>query len=93
MKKMISKIHVLALATIFAAGASFGQQPATTPATLPAQSPAAPAAQSPQAQQPAQGGDQPDANSPTVKITADEVSLIFTVTDKHGKPGSEPEKG
>jgi len=54
-------------------------------ATLYAQQPAAPAAQSPAAQQPAppqtdQGADA----SATIKISVNEVNLIFTVTDKHG---------
>ncbi|MDR3792771.1 MAG: VWA domain-containing protein [Terracidiphilus sp.] len=54
---------------------------------LPAQQPATPPAQAPAAQQPA---DQPgasgiDVNAPTIKVGVNEVNLIFTVTDKHGK--------
>jgi VWFA-related protein len=57
-------------------------------ATLHAQQPAAAQpAQAPAAQQP---GDQPggsgvDVNAPTIKVGVNEVNLIFTVTDKHGK--------
>jgi Ca-activated chloride channel homolog len=68
-------------------------QPAS-PAAQTASSPA-PAAQSAQsappqtassqaAQQPVSGGDQTDVNAPTIKLGVNEVSLIFTVTDKHG---------
>jgi len=60
---------------------------AQQPATAPASSPAAPTAQSPTtpaAQAPAQSGEQSDVNAPTIRINANEVSLIFTVTDRHG---------
>jgi len=55
-------------------------------ATLCAPQPAAPSAISPAAQQQAAPlPDQPgDASAPTIKITVNEVNLIFTVTDKHG---------
>ncbi len=68
---MSRKIFGLVLAVAFAPAALHAQQPA----------PAAPPAQAPAAQQPAA----PDASDiPVVKINADEVNLIFTVTDKHG---------
>ena len=60
-------------------------------AALPAQQPATPPAQpapAPAAQQP---GDQPavpsgtDVTAPTIKVGVNEVNLIFTVTDKHGR--------
>jgi len=69
------------LAVALSAAAAPAQQPATPP-TMPqaAQTPGQTPAQSP-AQAPDQSA---DAGIPTVKITANEVSLIFTVTDKHG---------
>ena len=57
------------------------------PAQQPATSPAQPAAATP-AQQP---GSQPavpsgaDVSAPTIKVGVNEVNLIFTVTDKHGR--------
>jgi len=71
----------LVLAVALSAAAAPAQQPATPP-TMPqaAQTPGQTPAQSP-AQAPDQSA---DAGIPTVKITANEVSLIFTVTDKHG---------
>ncbi len=59
-------------------------QPATQPAAQPApQSPTQPPAQP--ADQAAPGpGSNTDAGAPTFKISANEVSLIFTVSDKHG---------
>jgi VWFA-related protein len=82
----------LVLASLLASAALDAQQPATT---SPAPAPSAPAAQSPSAppaspasagQQAAQPtGDQAtDAGAPTLSISANEVNLIFTVTDKHG---------
>lgn len=60
---------------------------------LAAQQPAAPAATQPQpgplqaqGQAADQGTDSPtDINTPTIKIGVNEVNLIFTVTDKHGR--------
>ena len=77
-------IPCLVIALLLSAVSLTAQQPATAPAS----SPAAPTAQSPTtpaAQAPAQSGDQQsDVNAPTIKINANEVNLIFTVTDKHG---------
>jgi len=67
---MNRKISGLALAAAFAAAALHAQQPAAPPATPPA------AQQAP--------ADQIDANAPVVRLNANEVNLIFTVTDKHG---------
>ena len=50
-------------------------------AGLHAQQPAAPLAQTPAAQPADQ---QSDVNAPTIKLGVNEVSLIFTVTDRHG---------
>ena len=81
---MIRKFSGLLAALIFSAATLTAQQPATPPASTPA----APTAQSPNAQDaqtPAQSGDQQgDVNAPTYRIGANEVSLIFTVTDRHG---------
>jgi VWFA-related protein len=71
----------LVLATAFSLTSANAQQPATPPAAPPAQTPAA---QQPGAPAAAPTADQPDEPSPTVKIVANEVNLIFTVTDKHG---------
>jgi len=75
---MNRKISGLVTALLLSAVSLTAQQPATTPA------PAAPSAQAPAAQAPAQSDEQTDVNAPTIKINANEVNLIFTVTDKHG---------
>jgi Ca-activated chloride channel family protein len=65
----------VALAAAFVSVAAPAQQPAQKAAAPPAQ----PAAQ------PAQPGVAPaDVGTPTIKVPVNEVSLIFTVTDKHG---------
>jgi VWFA-related protein len=58
------------------------QQPATPPAT----SPAGQAAHTPAAQQPAAQPAEPqgEMSIPTIPLNVNEVSLIFTVTDRHG---------
>src|ERR1700737_3859582 len=62
------------------------QQPAASPPQNPPSQPQAqPPAQQPQAgQQPGQPGDAGDNQTPTLRLGANEVNLIFTVTDKHG---------
>jgi Ca-activated chloride channel homolog len=72
------RLLTLVIAVTFSAVLLPAQQPATTPPTPPPQTPA-----------PQSGGQstdqQPDANAPTIlKLGVNEVSLIFTVTDKHG---------
>jgi VWFA-related protein len=79
---MTQKQSVLALAALFSALALPAQQPSTPPAPAPQQPAQAPAA-APGA--PQQGADQGDQQTPTIRITANEVNLIFTVTDKHGR--------
>jgi Ca-activated chloride channel family protein len=71
------------LAAAFPAASVLAQQPATpaAPAQAAAQQPA-PQKTAPQAA--AQAGEQSDVNAPTIVINANEVNLIFTVTDKHG---------
>jgi VWFA-related protein len=54
------------------------QQPAV-PQAAPA---ATPTTQAPAAQT---GEQQPDANAPTIRLGVNEVNLIFTVTDRHGR--------
>jgi len=77
---MTRKFPSLVTALILSAVSLTAQQPSTTQAPAPAaQAPTAQAAQSPD-----QSGEQSDVNAPTIKINANEVNLIFTVTDKHG---------
>src|SRR5580698_7069146 len=87
---MIRKIFGIAFAEAILCAAMLAQQPATPPAAPPAQAPA-PAANTAPAQAPAtpQSGAQPgqapgEDDSTVIKINANEVDLIFTVTDKHG---------
>jgi VWFA-related protein len=83
---MTKKYVSLMFAAALAAASLFAQQPAPPPQTAQPASPAQstpPGAQQP-AQQPGSGQEQPDANGPVIKTSVNEVSLIFTVTDKHG---------
>jgi Ca-activated chloride channel homolog len=85
----------LAFAVALSCAAAIAQQPATgvggqatqsptQPAAQPAAPPAAPAA-APAPAQAAQGpGSNTDVGAPTFHFGVNEVSLIFTVTDKHG---------
>ena len=71
----------LTVALLAASNASApAQQPTTPPAATPAPSAKQPA---PTAQQPAPG--QPEDNPTVVRLGVNEVDLIFTVTDKHGR--------
>jgi Ca-activated chloride channel family protein len=93
---MSRKLFGLVFAACLCVAVSHAQQPAA-PASAPAsatQAPATPvpapsvpssappAAQSPSGDQSSQPADGQEA--PTLRITANEVNLIFTVTDKHG---------
>jgi VWFA-related protein len=93
-----SCILLIALAALFLAGASVASlsaqtgsgQPAPGTAPKPAQGqtpqntpPAAPAGTAAPAQTD-QNGAPADVGTPTIRTTVNEVSLIFTVTDKHG---------
>ena len=85
---MIHKQSVLALAALLSALVLPAQQPATPPAPAsapaPQQSAPAPAGvATPGASQQDPSSDQ-SGQTPTIRITANEVNLIFTVTDKHG---------
>ena len=83
MKEMIQRISGYIFAVAVAAATAFAQQPAAVPAQ-PQAAPQAPAQNSPDPQPPGTGQDQPGSDVPIVKIITNEVSLIFTVTDKHG---------
>ena len=80
-----SRILLIALAALFLAAASVAslsaQSPSGSPtpgaAGQPASGPAAPA-------QTDQNGAPSDVGTPTIRTTVNEVSLIFTVNDRHG---------
>jgi Ca-activated chloride channel homolog len=84
------RVSAFLLATAFSWAAASAQQPTTPPATPPAQAPAPATTTAPAQTPPApQAGAQPEQapgqeSTPVFKIGADEVDLIFTVTDKHG---------
>ena len=69
------QLSLLAVAILFAAIA-FAQQPAQNAPAPPASQPAAQAAPAAPAQT--------DTGTPTIHVGVNEVSLIFTVTDRHG---------
>ncbi len=74
----------LALAAAFPLAAALAQQPARNAGAAPPQPPAQAAVQ-PEIQGAAQPGAAPsDVSAPTYHIGVNEVSLIFTVTDRHG---------
>jgi Ca-activated chloride channel homolog len=86
---MSTKLPCLALAAALCVAAQ-AQQPAQTPAPQPAQPPAQPTGgqqptQATPAQQPPAGQQATeDVDQQPLRIQANEVNLIFTVTDKHG---------
>ncbi len=78
---MNRKIIYLMLAAALLPAALTAQQPAT-----PAASPSGQAMQAPAVPETgAQSADQIDVNTPSIKLGVNEVNLIFTVTDKHGR--------
>jgi VWFA-related protein len=77
---MTRKLSGFVYAATFAAAALYAQQPAATPATPKASQPA-PAQTAPQL--PAQPAGQ-EAAPTIIRLNVNEVSLIFTVTDRHG---------
>jgi Ca-activated chloride channel homolog len=89
---MIRQLSGYVFAALFAAVPLCAQQPASPPQAQPAAPSASPAAatpaqpaQAPAAQpQAASGQEQTDVNTPVIHLNANEVDLIFTVTDKHG---------
>ena len=81
----ISALMILAVAMPLARGQSTPTTPPATPSATPAQ--AAPASQAPQTPATGAGAQQPtaqDLEAPTIKVQANEVDLVFTVTDKKG---------
>jgi VWFA-related protein len=78
---MTRKLSGLVYAAAFAAATLYAQQPAATPATSQAGQPAPAQA----AQQPAAMPAGQEAAPTVIKIPVNEVNLIFTVTDKHGR--------
>ncbi len=80
------RIHgplALVLGAVFIAATASAQQPAAPAANPPTPTPASPdAAQQQPAPAPAQ--DQNQDTGPVLRLQANEVNLIFTVTDKHG---------
>ncbi|MGA7340429.1 MAG: VWA domain-containing protein [Terracidiphilus sp.] len=76
----------LALTAILAVAAAPSQQPAPSAAAQPAQNSAAQPGQTPAAQQAEPADQTPSESGPSVfKLPVNEVSLIFTVTDSHGR--------
>src|SRR5580698_8656256 len=81
---MNSKLLGLVLAAAFPWAAASAQQSGTLPPAPAAQTPAAQTPAAPQTG--AQTGQAPSDETPTVvHLGVNEVSLIFTVTDKHGR--------
>jgi len=83
----VGRFSSLALAVALCSAVGFAQQPtpgAAAQATKPAAQPAAQPPAQPTAQ-PAPGpGSNTDSGAPTFHVGVNEVSLIFTVSDKHG---------
>ncbi|MGA2908882.1 MAG: VWA domain-containing protein [Terracidiphilus sp.] len=83
----VGRFSSLALAVALCSAVGFAQQPtpgAPAQATKPAAQPAAQPPAQPTAQ-PAPGpGSNTDSGAPTFHVGVNEVSLIFTVSDKHG---------
>lgn len=71
-------VCALVLAALLPAGALIAQDPAAQPPATPTPAPAS-------QQTPAQAAQPTDANVPTIRLGVNEVNLIFTVTDKHGR--------
>jgi Ca-activated chloride channel family protein len=82
---MTKQLSGYLLAATLAAATMHAQQPSAAPPTqTQARAAASTSGQAPPAQQPAAGQEQTDVNSATIHLGVNEVSLIFTVTDKHG---------
>ena len=84
---MSSKLLGLFLAAALTALAQQAPQPSApaAPSTTRQPAPAPSTAQQPAAGQQAATADQPNDTAPTLRINTNEVNLIFTVTDKHGR--------
>ena len=79
-----SRILLIALAALFLAAASVASLSAQNPSGQPAPAAAARPRPQPARTQADQNGATTDVGTPTIRTTVNEVSLIFTVTDKHG---------
>ncbi len=79
----LGRISLLALAVALCSAVAFAQQPAPSAVTPPVQLAPAPQAQ-PTAPAAPGPGSNTDSGTPTFHVGVNEVSLIFTVTDKHG---------
>jgi Ca-activated chloride channel homolog len=83
----LGRFSSLALAVALCSTVAFAQQPAPSTGgqtTSPAPQPPAQPAARPAAQAAPGPGSNTDTGAPTFRISANEVSLIFTVSDKHG---------
>jgi VWFA-related protein len=79
----LGRLSSLVLVVALSSAVAVAQQPAPSSVAPPAQPPAQPAAHPPT--QPAPGpGSNTDTGTPTFHVGVNEVSLIFTVSDKHG---------
>jgi VWFA-related protein len=79
----LGRLSSLALVIALCSAVAVAQQPTPSSLAPPAQPSARPAAQPPL--QPAPGpGSNTDTGTPTFHVGVNEVSLIFTVSDKHG---------
>jgi Ca-activated chloride channel family protein len=94
--KTLLKCAGLALVALFALGAIAQSPDASAPApnpaaqqaaapTTPSAPPAATAPAAEKAQQPADPNTSPNDPVTTIRVTPNEVNVVFTVTDKHGK--------
>jgi len=83
----LGRFFSFALAVALSSAVAFAQQPApsaVTSPTQPAAQPATPPAAQPADQTAPGPGSNTDSGTPTLHVGVNEVSLIFTVTDKHG---------
>ncbi len=84
----LGRLSLFALAIALSSAGSIAQQPqpaAAPPAAPPAAQPANPPAAPQPADQASPGpGSNTDSGTTTLHVSVNEVSLIFTVTDKHG---------
>jgi VWFA-related protein len=78
------RFSLLAFAVAFTCSAASAQQPAPAAGAPAAKPPAQPAPQAAPATAAQTGAPSTDTGTPTIHVGVNEVSLIFTVTDKHG---------
>jgi VWFA-related protein len=80
----LRRFSSLAFAVAFTCSAALAQQPAPAAGAPAAKPPAQPAPQAAPATAAQTGAPSTDTGTPTIHVGVNEVSLIFTVTDKHG---------